>query len=102
MWIYFILFLNHPVLVSLPLCLPSSRHLHLCTQLLDSLTPMTSSERFSISSGSKRDQAGTSLSSLGHKGVMACNRPSAPTERHLLLFALTARCPFTYPLPSST
>lgn len=70
-------------------------------QLQDSLTSMTSSERCSISRGCERDQAGTSLSSLGHKSRMVGNRTSAPAERHPLLFALNGCCPFTYSHPSS-
>lgn len=57
-------------------------------QLQDFLTSMTSSERCSIRRGCQRDQAGTSLSSLVHKGRMGCNTTSAATEKHLLQCAL--------------
>lgn len=85
------------VFLAVPLLLPP----FVPTQLQDFLTSMTSSERCSISRGCERDQVGISLSSLGHKGRMARNRTSVPTERHPLLFALNGCCPFTYTLPSS-
>lgn len=68
-----------------------------------SLTSMTNSERSSISRGCERDQVGTSLSSLGNKSWLACNRTSVLTEKHPLLFALNGCCPFTYadPRPQS-
>lgn len=70
-------------------------------QLQHFLTSMTSRERCSIRRGCERDKAGTSLSSLVHKGRMACDRTSAPTERHLLLFAFNGCSPCTYTLPFS-
>lgn len=67
------------------------------------LTSMTNSERSSISRGCERDQVGTSLSSLGNKSWLACNRTSVLTEKNPLLFALNGCCPFTYadPRPQS-
>lgn len=64
-------------------------------QLQDRLTSMTSSERCSISRGCEHDQVGTSLSSFGHKGRVACDRTSPPTEKHQLLFAANGCYPFT-------
>lgn len=50
-------------------------------QLQDLLTPMTSSERCSISRGCEHDQVGTSLSSFGYKGRVACVSTSSPNRK---------------------